>query len=92
MRRFHYDNMASRGGVNQFVSHKLSDTLMFVIPFNAQNKDYSERLRHLPKVTQQVKGKSIIVFCPYKVFSKATDKGAAGEEGKWVKPNGCTEA
>lgn len=46
----------------------------------------------MPKVTQQVKGKSIIVFCPYKVFSKATDKGAAGEEGKWVKPNGCTEA
>lgn len=37
----------------------------------------------MPKVTQQVKGKSIIVFCPNKVFSKATNEEAAGEEGKY---------
>lgn len=28
------------------------------------------------------KRKKYKVFCPYKVFSKATDKGVAGDEGK----------
>lgn len=34
------------------------------------------------------KGKSIIVFCPYKVFSKATDKGLLERRQVTLTPNG----
>ena len=43
-------------------SHKLSDILMFVIPFNFQNKDYSERLRHLSRITQlEFQGFTVVI-------------------------------